>query len=106
MLAALGLDAAEEQAYRLLVARGSGTLDELVPEGGPGLAAALAGLVGRGLAIEQPPAGEGPVRFAAAPPAIALAGLLRTRHDDLRAAELAIAALAETYRTSAGRTAA
>jgi DNA-binding NarL/FixJ family response regulator len=47
------------------------------------------------------------VRFAAAPPAIALAGLLRSRNDDLRAAELAIAALAETYRTaSAGRTAA
>jgi sugar-specific transcriptional regulator TrmB len=111
MLAALGLDPAEEQAYRLLVAVGAASLEELLPSAGParaGLAAALAALVGRGLATAQPPAsGEGPVRFAAAPPAIALAGLLRSRHDDLRAAELAIAALAETYRSaSTGRTAA
>jgi DNA-binding CsgD family transcriptional regulator len=42
--------------------------------------------------------------FRAAPPTIALAGLLRQRHDDLRAAELAIAALAETHRSAtAGR---
>jgi sugar-specific transcriptional regulator TrmB len=111
MLAALGLDSAEEQAYRLLVAGGVAAVDDLLPEAGLAraeLAAALAGLVGRGLATAQPPpAGDGPVRFAAAPPAIALAGLLRSRHDDLRAAELAIAALAETYRSaSAGRTAA
>ncbi|WP_433364678.1 helix-turn-helix domain-containing protein [Actinoplanes sp. CA-142083] len=121
MLAALGLDPAEEQAYRLLVAGGVATLDELLDESDlsrSALATAMAGLVGRGLATEQPapvgdgparfaaPAGDGLVFFAAAPPAIALGGLLRSRHDDLRAAELAIAALAETYRSaSAGRTA-
>ncbi|WP_433293916.1 transcriptional regulator TrmB [Actinoplanes sp. CA-030573] len=111
MLAALGLDAAEEKAYRLLVAGGDATLEELLPGAGTTraeLTDSLAGLVGRGLATAQPsPAGDGVVRFAPAPPAIALAGLLRSRHDDLRAAELAIAALAETYRSaSAGRTAA
>src|SRR4051812_11322656 len=104
MLAALGLEPAEEQAYRLLVASGAATVDDLLPSAGGAraeLAAALAGLIGRGLATAQPStAGDGPARFAAAPPAIALAGLLRSRHDDLRAAELAIAALAETYRSA------
>jgi hypothetical protein len=41
-----------------------------------------------------------PPLFTAAPPAVALAGLVRQRHDDLRAAERDIALLAETHRSA------
>jgi sugar-specific transcriptional regulator TrmB/DNA-binding CsgD family transcriptional regulator len=112
MLAALGLGSAEEDVYRRLVARGSATLDELRAETGRDraeLTGLLVALAGRGLATQAPPVTPTaePAVFTAAPPAVALAGLLRQRHDDLRAAERDIAALAETHRNAIiGRTAA
>jgi sugar-specific transcriptional regulator TrmB len=103
MLAALGLGPAEEDVYRQLVARDTASLDEL--RAGSGLtevelARVLAALVATGLATAQPPAPPAaePTVFTAAPPAVALSGLLRRRRDDLRAAELDIAALADTHR--------
>jgi predicted transcriptional regulator len=112
MLAALGLGIAEEDIYRRLVARDTASLDEL--RAGSDLTQAeiarvLEALVASGLATAEPPVppvAEATV-FTAAPPAIALAGLLRRRRDDLRAAELDIAALADTHRrATVGRAAA
>jgi predicted transcriptional regulator len=112
MLAALGLGPTEEDVYRRLVARDTASLDEL--RAGSGLtpvelARVLAALVATGLATAQPPAPPAvePTVFTAAPPAIALSGLLRRRRDDLQSAELDIAALADTYRRATmGRAAA
>ncbi|GHF98174.1 helix-turn-helix domain-containing protein [Streptomyces hydrogenans] len=58
---------------------------------------ALRALVERGLATL---ADDG--RYAAAPPSMALGGELAARRERLRHAELAVARLAETYRTAAG----
>jgi sugar-specific transcriptional regulator TrmB len=112
MLAALGLGPAEEDVYRLLVARDTASLDELRADSDlteVELARVLAALVATGLATAQPPAPPAaePTVFTAAPPAIALSGLLRRRRDDLRAAELDIAMLADTHRQATmGRAAA
>jgi len=105
MLAALGLGPAEEDVYRRLVAHGHACPTQLSAETGSTaeeLTGLLTALVDRGLvSVHRPASGtDSAAVFTAAPPALALAGLLRQRHDDLRAAELAIAALAETHRAA------
>jgi len=108
MLAALGLDPAEEEMYRRLVTRASLSVAELATVTGHSserTAELLAGLVRRGLAVSVGPAGSagagGPVgadAFSAAPPAVALGGLLRQYRDDLHVAEQELAALADVHR--------
>jgi DNA-binding NarL/FixJ family response regulator len=55
----------------------------------------LDALIARGLVVDAGPAGYRP-----APPAVSLGALVQRRQADLRAAELAVAALAEEYRTA------
>jgi sugar-specific transcriptional regulator TrmB len=103
MLAALGLGPAEEEIYRLLVARGRATVHELAADGGRPESAVreiLTALSGRGLVVPQAIEGA-PTLFVAAPPAVALGGELRRRRDELSAAEHAVLALAEQHRTGA-----
>lgn len=102
MLGVLGLSADEESVYRLLVGRATATAPELAAAGGlaePATARALGLLVERGLATRSEET------FAAAPPAVALGSLLGERRAGLRAAEVALVALAEEHRAvAAGRT--
>ncbi|WP_392972291.1 helix-turn-helix domain-containing protein [Streptomyces sp. LN245] len=103
MLAALGLGPAEEEIYRLLVARGRAAVHELAADGGrpeSEVREVLTDLAGRGLVVRL--ASEGTVtRYLAAPPAVALGGELRRRRDELSAAEHAVLTLAEQHRTGA-----
>jgi|UniRef100_A0AAU3HQ55 predicted DNA-binding transcriptional regulator len=103
MLAALGLGPAEEEIYRLLVARGRAAVHELAADGGrpeSEVREVLTDLAGRGLVVRL--ASEGAVtRYLAAPPAVALGGELRRRRDELSAAEHAVLTLAEQHRTGA-----
>ncbi|MFD5520343.1 helix-turn-helix domain-containing protein [Streptomyces sp. NPDC127066] len=103
MLAALGLGPAEEEIYRLLVARGRAAVRELAADGGrpeSEVREVLTDLAGRGLVVRL--ASEGAVtRYLAAPPAVALGGELRRRRDELSAAEHAVLTLAEQHRTGA-----
>ncbi|MDX2707349.1 helix-turn-helix domain-containing protein [Streptomyces sp. PA03-6a] len=104
MLAALGLGPAEEEIYRLLVARGRAAVHELAAESGRATGEVrelLTALTGRGLAVHEAVTGTA-ARFTAAPPTVALGGELRRRRDELGAAEHAVLALAEQHRTSAG----
>ncbi|WP_433438571.1 helix-turn-helix domain-containing protein [Nonomuraea sp. CA-141351] len=100
MLEALGLTVGEEAVYRFLIDG---------PRALPDLAAALdrppasvdedlVALAGRGLVsrLSGPPA-----RYVAAPPSVALGGLLTARREELHTAELAIVALAEQHRMAA-----
>jgi sugar-specific transcriptional regulator TrmB/DNA-binding CsgD family transcriptional regulator len=102
MLGVLGLSADEESVYRLLVGRATASAAELAVAGGlpePATTLALRQLVERGLATRS----DG--RYAAAAPAVALGSLISERRADLRAAEVALVALAEEHRASAaGRT--
>ncbi|MGP3914536.1 hypothetical protein [Nonomuraea sp. 10N515B] len=100
MLEALGLTVGEDAVYRFLIDG---------PRALPDLAAALdrplasvekdvVTLIGRGLVSRLP---DPSLRYVAAPPAVALGGLLTARREELRTAELAIAALAEQHRMAA-----
>ncbi|MGW2785374.1 helix-turn-helix domain-containing protein [Streptomyces populi] len=103
MLAALGLGPAEEEIYRLLVARGRAAVHELAARSGRSESEArdvLTALAGRGLVVPQPVEGAATL-FVAAPPAVALGGELRRRRDELSAAEHAVLTLAEQHRTGA-----
>ncbi|MEU4167155.1 helix-turn-helix domain-containing protein [Streptomyces sp. NPDC026665] len=103
MLAALGLGPAEEEVYRLLVARGRAALQDLAARGGRPESEThdiLTALAGRGLVVRQTAEGAADV-FVAAPPAVALGGELRRRRDELSAAEHAVLTLAEQHRTGA-----
>ncbi|WP_049559173.1 helix-turn-helix domain-containing protein [Nonomuraea sp. SBT364] len=100
MLEALGLTAGEETAYRRLI-DGPGTAAELaaaLERPVTAVAEDLAALVGRGLVSRLPGV---PARHVAAPPAVALGGLLTARREELRTAELALVALAEQHRMAA-----
>lgn len=105
MLSLFGLGPAEEEVYRLLVARAGANADLLAAETGRAPAEILpllTELARRGLAVSGAD-GEPSVAtvFTAAPPAVALGGTLRQRRDDLRAAEEALLALTEEYRNAA-----
>jgi len=98
MLAAVGLTAEEESVYRRVLGReavdAAGLAAELaLPE--PAVSAALDRLCATGLLTPVPGGG-----FAAAPPAVALGALITERRDQLRAAELALAAFAEEHRAA------
>jgi predicted transcriptional regulator len=100
MLGALGLRPAEEDLYRRLVTRISasgGELAEITDRHPDEVDEILAELVQRGLAT----ATSGVPRiFSAAPPAMALGGLLRQRRDDLHSAEQDFASLVEEHRAA------
>jgi sugar-specific transcriptional regulator TrmB/DNA-binding CsgD family transcriptional regulator len=101
VLGALGIDGAEEEVYRTLIGRSSARAVDLAQTMGQtpeSVEAVLATLAERGLAARTADGTE----FVAAPPAVALATLVRDRRDDLRQAELAVAELAEEHRAVAG----
>lgn len=98
-LSALGISPAEERAYRFLVSHGLSDSEELAAEIGldaPETAAVLGSLHAAGLVSAE----KGSYR--AAPPELALRGLLVRRRDDLGRAEAALAELAAAFRSTAG----
>jgi DNA-binding NarL/FixJ family response regulator len=102
MLAALGLGPAEEEIYRLLVARAGANALDLAGRTGRAPAEVLGlltALAERGLAVAGSADSVPLTVFTAAPPLVALGGVLRERRDDLRAAELELLALAERHRS-------
>ncbi|TDD16704.1 helix-turn-helix domain-containing protein [Nonomuraea diastatica] len=100
MLEALGLTAGEEAVYRFLIdgPRDATELAEALDRSRPSVEEDLVALIGRGLVSRV--AGT-PVRHVAAPPSVALGGLLTARREELRTAELALVALAEQHRMAA-----
>ncbi|MEY9964228.1 DNA-binding CsgD family transcriptional regulator/sugar-specific transcriptional regulator TrmB [Streptacidiphilus sp. MAP12-16] len=105
MLTALGLGTAEEEIYRLLIARPNSGADELaaLTDLAPAVVdRILTSLVGSGLAAarETATAAGCTTVFTAAPPAVALGSMLRQRRDDLRAAEIDLLALVEQHRAT------
>jgi DNA-binding NarL/FixJ family response regulator len=99
MLEPLGLGAAEEEIYRLLVVRRGARIGELAAAMGTtpaAVQAVLDTLHSQGL-LGTPSAAPDPV-YQPAPPGVTLAALLRQRQDDLRQVELAIASLMAEYR--------
>ncbi|MEU2250172.1 helix-turn-helix domain-containing protein [Streptomyces sp. NPDC019224] len=95
----LGLTADEAAAYQALIALPSSARPELAAAAGMSeerTGDALLALVGRGLVLRV---ADGS-RYAAAPPAVALGAELAARRERLQRAELAVARLAETYRTA------
>ncbi|MEZ0070001.1 DNA-binding CsgD family transcriptional regulator [Streptacidiphilus sp. MAP12-20] len=105
MLTALGLGPAEEEIYRLLIARPNCGAEELADRTGharPDVDRILATLVNSGLASARATTSTADARtlFTAAPPAVALGPMLRQRRDDLRAAEIDVLALVEQHRTT------
>ena len=101
MLGALGLRPAEEDLYRRLVTHVIATaaeLAELTERAPDEVDEIMARLVQQGLATAT---SDPPRVFSAAPPAMALGGLLRQRRDDLRSAEQELASLVEEHRAAA-----
>ena len=100
MLGALGLRPAEEDLYRRLVTHVIATAAELAAltdQPPDEVDEILAQLVQRGLVS----ATSGlPQIFSAAPPAMALGGLLRQRRDDLQSVEQELALLVEEHRAA------
>ncbi|BBB00882.1 putative LuxR family transcriptional regulator [Actinacidiphila reveromycinica] len=101
MLGAIGLDEAQESAYRALVALGAAELGELadrlaVTE--EDAARLLRRLEGHGLVAQS---SARPGRWVVAPPAVALSALLTSRRHALEQAELAAAVLAAEFRSEA-----
>jgi len=106
MFAALGLDPAQEEIYRVLAARVNRSVAELAADTGraPGqIQGLLTELAALGLVTGAEAAGVHDVDtvFTAAPPDIALGAVLRQRRDDLRAAELDLLSLAEQHHRAA-----
>jgi sugar-specific transcriptional regulator TrmB/DNA-binding CsgD family transcriptional regulator len=102
MLDVLGLDDREATAYRRLIEVPHGTADELATMLGSEVVEArqiLSSLETKGLVAR---AGSGQGRFVASPPAIALGALVVQRQEELRSAQLELAALTERYRGAAG----
>lgn len=100
MLEPLGLGAAEEEIYRLLVARRGARVSELAQATGrtpASVQSVLDALSAQGL-MGTPTAEPDPVHVPA-PPGVALAALLRQRQDDLRDVERAVADLVDQYRS-------
>jgi sugar-specific transcriptional regulator TrmB/DNA-binding CsgD family transcriptional regulator len=102
MLDVLGLDPVSERVYQELVAAGTadgGTLAERTDLEPARVERAVELLIGLGLATRQADAGQ--AFYAAAPPAVALGALVAEYRYALHKAELALATLAESYRTGA-----
>jgi DNA-binding CsgD family transcriptional regulator/sugar-specific transcriptional regulator TrmB len=100
MLGPLGLDEAEEEIYRLLVARRGARISELALATGrtpASVRAVVESLSAQGL-MGTPTAGPDP-GYVPAPPGVTLAALLRQRQDDLRDVERAVADLVDQYRS-------
>ncbi|MHA6759153.1 helix-turn-helix domain-containing protein [Streptacidiphilus sp. PAMC 29251] len=101
MLGFVGLDEDSEEAYRLLVGLGSASVPELAGKLGcseQALGRTLTVLEDLGLVAQT--AGE-PLRYTAAPPAVALGAALSQRRHELSQAELAVDLLAREYRNNA-----
>ncbi|WP_274563481.1 helix-turn-helix domain-containing protein [Streptomyces spiramyceticus] len=101
MLGAIGLNEAQESAYRALVAVGAAEVPDLahrlaLPEADT--ERALRGLERQGLAARSS-ARTG--RWVAAPPGVALGALLTQQRRELEQAELTAALLAQEYRVEA-----
>ncbi len=102
MLTAIGLDEAEERAYRLLVALGTADLEDLARRlavGSRETGRLLHALEQRGLVAQS--SSEPGRHWIAAPPGVALRALLIQQRHELDQAELLAAELAEEYRTKA-----
>ncbi|MBC9712985.1 helix-turn-helix transcriptional regulator [Streptomyces sp. TRM66268-LWL] len=98
MLGAIGLDEAQETAYRALVMLGAADVADLAHRlslAEPETERTLRRLEHHGLAA-QSTARQG--RWVAAPPGVALGALLTQQRHELERAELAAALLAEEYR--------
>ena len=106
MLAALGLDALQEEVYRRLVVLVDVPADRVAlelerPEAE--VSDVLESMVASGLVVRTEVGGA--TTYNAAPPSVALGALLRERRDALYSAELDLAALADAHRSSVtGRT--
>lgn len=101
VLGAVGLDEAEETTYRALVGLGAADVGDLARRLGrreSDTLRALRRLERHGLAAHS--SGR-PDRYVAAPPAVALGALLTRHRHDLEQAELAVASLAQEYRSGA-----
>lgn len=103
MLGVLGLSPREEALYRLMLGRASVGAAELTERSGLSpeeVSRCLSKLSGYGLVAATTPGS-----YTAAPPAVALGSLISERRDELRTAELALAAFAEEHRSAmAGHT--
>ncbi|MEV0618136.1 hypothetical protein AB0I81_32755 [Nonomuraea sp. NPDC050404] len=97
MLEALGLTAGEEAVYRCLIEMPAAAADLAAALDRPptSVEADLTALIARGLVSHHGG------RHVAAPPSVALGGLLTARREELHTAELAIVALAEQHRMAA-----
>lgn len=102
MLGALGLNAEDESVYRALLSLPAGDVVNIASVcrlSQDSVLRSVARLEAFGL-VDRAGAG----RYAAAPPAVALAALISERREALRAAELVLADLAELHRNAvAGR---
>lgn len=101
VLGAVGLDEAEEAAYRALVGLGAADVGDLARRLGlavEDVMRALRLLEQRGLVSRSSGRSD---RYVAAPPAVALGALLTRQRHELEQAELAAAALTEEYRSGA-----
>lgn len=99
-LAALGIDAEAERAYRFLIDHGEAPAAEVAADLGcsaPTAVAELERLVALGLVAVD---GE---RYRAGPPELALRSLLMGRRSELSRAEAALSDLAERFRSQSGR---
>jgi DNA-binding NarL/FixJ family response regulator len=96
VLDVLGLDTDEEAVYRILLRHGPAPLETITELLGRPADAAVTSLTAKGLAHGPP--------YTPAPPAMGLGALLLDRQHALRAAQIEVGVLAETYRESpAGR---
>ncbi|MFD7161630.1 helix-turn-helix domain-containing protein [Kribbella sp. NPDC059898] len=106
-LTALGLNQAEEAHYRSLVIDGGAAAEALSSRVGSTAAEArevLDALAKLGLA-EAVPSDDGEPRWFAAPPDVALRGLLNSRRHELSVAETSVARLAAIFRSDLGQAA-
>ncbi|MFF0267268.1 helix-turn-helix domain-containing protein [Kribbella sp. NPDC004536] len=106
-LSALGLSTAEEEQYRSLVVDGGATVDVLAARHGltaDDVQAVLDALAKLGLA-ETVPTDDGEPRWFAAPPDVALRGLINSRRHELSVAETSVARLAAIFRSDLGQAA-
>lgn len=101
-LQALGLDQAEERAYRALIDLGAAVPEVLADRlrvSGAEAWSLVRRLTALGLAA---PSGADPGRYVVSAPDVALRAMLVQRRDELRRTELAVSELTELYRRNSG----